>query len=75
MDAMKLLLCIIALFCPPIAVALGGGTVADFLLNLLLSIAFFIPGVIHAWYIILNGPMYHAVRICKCKDSECKKIH
>jgi uncharacterized membrane protein YqaE (UPF0057 family) len=69
MDAMKLLLCIVALFCPPLAVALGGGTVADFLINLLLTLVFFLPGVVHAWYIILSGPMYQMLKLPKKNDQ------
>lgn len=51
--ANKLLLIILAIFLPPVAVALHSGIGKTFLLNLILTILFFIPGVIHALIVIL----------------------
>ncbi|EME88373.1 uncharacterized protein MYCFIDRAFT_181233 [Pseudocercospora fijiensis CIRAD86] len=48
----NVLLYFLALFLPPLAVFLKVGCGADFLINILLSILGWIPGVIHAWYII-----------------------
>ncbi|KXT15151.1 hypothetical protein AC579_7933 [Pseudocercospora musae] len=48
----NVLLYFLALFLPPLAVFLKTGCGADFLINILLSILGWIPGVIHAWYII-----------------------
>ncbi len=36
---------------PPLGVILGGGTFKEFLINLLLTLCFDIPGIIHAVYI------------------------
>lgn len=45
---------IIALFIPPLGVALQVGLGMQFWLNLLLTIFGYIPGVLHAFYIILR---------------------
>ena len=42
----------LAVILPPLAVFLKTGCGANFLINILLSILGWIPGVIHAWYII-----------------------
>ena len=46
------LLYFIALFVPPVPVFLKRGCGADILINICLWILGWIPGVIHAWYII-----------------------
>ena len=46
------LLYFIALFIPPVPVFLKRGCGADILINICLWILGWIPGVIHAWYII-----------------------
>ncbi|KAF2090601.1 UPF0057-domain-containing protein [Saccharata proteae CBS 121410] len=46
------LLYFLALFLPPVPVFLKRGCGADFLINICLTILGWIPGVIHAWYII-----------------------
>jgi len=46
------LLYFVALFVPPVPVLLKRGPGADFCINILLWIFGWIPGVIHAWYII-----------------------
>ncbi|KAF2230009.1 UPF0057-domain-containing protein [Viridothelium virens] len=51
-----LLLYIIAIFIPPIPVVLKSGIGVDLLINILLWILGWIPGVIHAWYIIHRAP-------------------
>ena len=43
---------IIAFFCPPLAVLIMDGCGADFCINLLLTLLFFIPGLIHAFFVI-----------------------
>jgi len=45
---------IIAIFLPPLGVFLERGCGADFLINILLTILGYIPGIIHALYIILK---------------------
>ncbi|TFK90118.1 UPF0057-domain-containing protein [Polyporus arcularius HHB13444] len=42
----------LALFIPPLTVFFKRGLAADFWINILLWIFGWIPGVIHAWYII-----------------------
>ncbi|GAA5481496.1 YqaE/Pmp3 family membrane protein [Haloferula sargassicola] len=49
----KLLLAIIAIFLPPLAVALKEGLTGTFWLNLVLTLIFFIPGIIHALLVVL----------------------
>lgn len=49
----KLLLIILALFCPPLAVGLKAGFGQSFVINLILTFLFWIPGVIHAFIVIL----------------------
>ncbi|CZR55977.1 probable RIC1 protein [Phialocephala subalpina] len=43
---------LVAIFIPPLAVFLKRGCAADFLINILLTILGWIPGVIHAWWVI-----------------------
>ncbi|KAJ3729566.1 UPF0057-domain-containing protein [Lentinula raphanica] len=42
----------LAILLPPVAVLLKRGCAADFWINICLSILGYIPGIIHAWYII-----------------------
>ncbi|KAI0795691.1 hypothetical protein C8Q75DRAFT_803556 [Abortiporus biennis] len=46
------LLYFIAIFIPPLPVFFKRGLAADFWINILLWILGWIPGVLHAWYII-----------------------
>ncbi|RKP13188.1 hypothetical protein BJ684DRAFT_3167, partial [Piptocephalis cylindrospora] len=45
---------LIAFFFPPLAVLLKRGCGLDFVINILLSILGFIPGLLHAWYLIFK---------------------
>jgi len=45
---------ILAIFLPPVAVFLERGCRADFFINVVLTILAYIPGVIHALYIVLK---------------------
>ncbi|KAK6337384.1 plasma membrane proteolipid Pmp3 [Orbilia blumenaviensis] len=45
---------IIAIILPPLGVFLERGCVADFWINVLLTILGYLPGIIHALYIILK---------------------
>ena len=47
----KLVLIILALFLPPIAVFLKSGVGKDLLINVLLCLLFYIPGIIHALWV------------------------
>lgn len=54
---MDLLRILIAIFIPPLGVFLQVGLGGAFWLNLLLTILGYIPGIVHALYIILTrGP-------------------
>ena len=46
------LLYFLAIFVPPVSVLLKRGFKADFWINVLLCILAWLPGVIHAWYVI-----------------------
>ncbi|KAI4239631.1 MAG: hypothetical protein LQ349_000241 [Xanthoria aureola] len=45
---------IVAIFLPPVGVLLERGFGSDFCINILLTILGYIPGIIHALYIILK---------------------
>ena len=47
----KLLLIILAIFLPPIAVFLKSGVGKDLLINILLCLLFYVPGIIHALWV------------------------
>ena len=51
MDILKI---IIALLLPPLAVFLHNGVGKDLLINIILSIFFWVPGIIHALWLILK---------------------
>lgn len=51
----KLLLVIIAVLLPPLAVGLKAGLGGAFVLNLILTLIFWIPGVLHALYVVLSS--------------------
>ncbi|MCD6116145.1 YqaE/Pmp3 family membrane protein [bacterium] len=48
----KILLIILAIILPPLAVYLKKGVKKDFWINILLTICFYLPGIIHALYLI-----------------------
>lgn len=47
----KLLLIIISLFLPPVAVFLKAGAGKDLVINIILCFIFFIPAVIHSFWL------------------------
>jgi uncharacterized membrane protein YqaE (UPF0057 family) len=47
----KLVLIILAIFLPPIAVFLKSGVGKDLLINVLLCLVFYVPGIIHALWV------------------------
>ena len=51
---MKILLVILCFFIPPLAVYLKTNNAKTTIINLLLSFLFFIPGVIHALWVVLT---------------------
>ncbi|KAI9794508.1 MAG: hypothetical protein M1833_000368 [Piccolia ochrophora] len=46
------LLCLVAILCPPVAVGIIGGCGADLFINIALTILGYLPGHIHAFYIL-----------------------
>ncbi|MCJ8301715.1 YqaE/Pmp3 family membrane protein [Shewanella benthica] len=52
MDTNKLLLIVIAILLPPVAVFLKSGMGKDLLINIILCILFFIPGLLHALWVV-----------------------
>ena len=48
----KLVLIILAIFLPPIAVFLKKGLGKDVLINIILCLLMFIPGVVHALWVV-----------------------
>lgn len=50
----KLLLVIIAIFIPPLAVGLKSGIGMALLINIILTLLFYVPGLIHALIVILT---------------------
>jgi uncharacterized membrane protein YqaE (UPF0057 family) len=53
-DTNTLLLIIIAILLPPLAVGLKSGIGGALILNIILTIVFYIPGLLHAIYVVLN---------------------
>jgi uncharacterized membrane protein YqaE (UPF0057 family) len=48
----KIVLIILAILLPPIAVFLKQGVGKDLLINILLCLLFFLPGVVHALWLV-----------------------
>lgn len=53
---LTLVLVILAFFLPPLAVFMMSGLNRDFWINLILTLLGWIPGTIHAIYLILTRP-------------------
>ncbi len=52
MDINKLILVILAILLPPVAMFLHRGIGQDLVINILLCLFFWIPGVLHALYVV-----------------------
>jgi len=50
----KLIMIIIAILLPPLAVGLKAGVGGTLIINIILWILFYIPGLLHALYVILK---------------------
>lgn len=50
----KVLLIILAIIIPPVAVFLKKGAGKDLVINIILCLLFFLPGVIHALWLVLK---------------------
>lgn len=53
---MDLLRIILAIFIPPLAAFLTVGLSLQFVLNLVLTLCFFFPGMIHALWLVVKKP-------------------
>jgi len=53
--AFGILTLLLAIFVPPLGVLLETGISKDFFINILLTILGYIPGIIHAVYIVLTN--------------------
>lgn len=49
----KIVLILLAIFLPPVAVAMKAGLGKSFVINLILTLLFVVPGVIHALLVVL----------------------
>lgn len=52
---MRLLQLILAVFFPPVSVALERGMSGSLFLNIILTLIGWVPGVIHALWVLLSG--------------------
>jgi uncharacterized membrane protein YqaE (UPF0057 family) len=52
----KLVLILIAIFLPPVAVFLKRGFGTELLINILLCLLLFFPGMVHALWVVLLTP-------------------
>jgi uncharacterized membrane protein YqaE (UPF0057 family) len=50
----KLLIVIVAILLPPLAVFLNNGAGKDLLINILLCLLFYVPGILHALWLVLK---------------------
>jgi len=50
----KLVLILLAIFLPPVAVAVTRGVGKDLLINILLCLLLFFPGMVHALWVVSN---------------------
>ena len=51
----QLLLLIIAILLPPLAAFLQVGATKHFLSNIVLCLCFYVPGILHAVWLVLSG--------------------
>ena len=50
----KILLVIVAIFLPPVAVFLKTGAGKDLIINILLCLLVYVPGILHALWVVLT---------------------
>jgi len=50
----KVLLAIIAVLLPPLAVILNNGAGKDLLINIVLCLFFYVPGILHALWLVFK---------------------
>ncbi|KAK6433795.1 hypothetical protein LTR95_010024 [Oleoguttula sp. CCFEE 5521] len=61
---------ILAIFLPPLAVLLRTGCSLNFLLNIVLTALAWVPGVVHAWIVILAIPSHRERRRERRRSAE-----
>jgi len=54
MKTNKLILIVLAILLPPLAVYLKKGAGTDLIINIVLCLLFYVPGVLHALWLILK---------------------
>jgi uncharacterized membrane protein YqaE (UPF0057 family) len=50
----KIILVILAILLPPLAVFLNNGAGKDLLINIVLCLFFYVPGILHALWLVLK---------------------
>ncbi|CAI4232093.1 unnamed protein product [Auanema sp. JU1783] len=68
----RILLYVLAIFCPPLAVLFAEGCTTNFWINLVLTFLLFIPGVIHAFYILCTRRHCHDEIIVIERHDHCR---
>jgi len=53
-DEVSIIAIILAIFFPPLGVLLKAGIGPDLIINIILTLFFWIPGVLHAFWVILR---------------------
>lgn len=54
METQKLLAVLCCILFPPLGVIIGGGTIVDLIINIVLTVAFWFPGFLHSLYVVLK---------------------
>ncbi len=62
-DENKVLKIILAIFIPPVGVFMQVGLTIHFWINILLTLLMYLPGVVHALFVILSGRGKGAVSV------------
>ena len=50
----KIVLILIAIFLPPLAVFLKNGAGKDLIINIVLCLLFYVPGILHALWVVMK---------------------
>jgi uncharacterized membrane protein YqaE (UPF0057 family) len=53
-ELIKVLAVICCLILPPLGVVIGGGSASQLIINIILTICFWFPGLVHALYVVLT---------------------
>ena len=66
---------ILAIFIPPLAVLVKRGCGADVLINILLTLLWWLPGVIHAWWVISKHEKRARVVQARAVEADAKEYY